>query len=314
MLAYIARRLMQTVLVLIFVSVIVFSLMHLIPGDPALVILGDQATPEQIEALHRELLLDQPLWIQYLNWAGDVLQGNLGRSVSYKQSVTDLLATRLPITFHIGVVAFILSTAISIPAGILSAIRRGGWLDSIITLLTNLAMAVPVFWLGILGIYLFALKLGWLPVQGYTSPLENLALNTRQIIMPAMCLAIVPLASLARQTRSSMLEVIRQDYIRTARSKGLTEWAVITGHALKNAIIPVVTLLGMQLRNLVGGAVLVEQVFNIPGMGRLMVSGVFNKDFVVVQGTVMVVAVVVALSNLLVDISYGYFDPRIRYE
>lgn len=314
MLAYIARRLMQTVLVLIFVSVIVFSLMHLIPGDPALVILGDQATPEQIEALHRELLLDQPLWIQYLNWAGDVLQGNLGRSVSYKQSVTDLLATRLPITFHIGVVAFILSTAISIPAGILSAIRRGGWLDSIITLLTNLAMAVPVFWLGILGIYLFALKLGWLPVQGYTSPTENLALNTRQIIMPAICLAIVPLASLARQTRSSMLEVIRQDYIRTARSKGLTEWAVITGHALKNAIIPVVTLLGMQLRNLVGGAVLVEQVFNIPGMGRLMVSGVFNKDFVVVQGTVMVVAVVVALSNLLVDISYGYFDPRIRYE
>lgn len=314
MLAYIARRLMQTVLVLIFVSVIVFSLMHLIPGDPALVILGDQATPEQIEALHRELLLDQPLWIQYLNWAGDVLQGNLGRSVSYKQSVTDLLATRLPITFHIGLVAFILSTAISIPAGILSAIRRGGWLDTIITLLTNLAMAVPVFWLGILGIYLFALKLGWLPVQGYTSPSENLALNTRQIIMPAMCLAIVPLASLARQTRSSMLEVIRQDYIRTARSKGLTEWAVITGHALKNAIIPVITLLGMQLRNLVGGAVLVEQVFNIPGMGRLMVSGVFNKDFVVVQGTVMVVAVVVALSNLLVDISYGYFDPRIRYE
>lgn len=314
MLAYIARRLMQTVLVLIFVSVIVFSLLHLIPGDPALVILGDQATPEQIEALHRELLLDQPLWIQYLNWAGDVLQGNLGRSVSYKQSVTDLLATRLPITFHIGLVAFILSTAISIPAGILSAIRRGGWLDSIITLLTNLAMAVPVFWLGILGIYLFALKLGWLPVQGYTSPSENLALNTRQIIMPAICLAIVPLASLARQTRSSMLEVIRQDYIRTARSKGLTEWAVITGHALKNAIIPVVTLLGMQLRNLVGGAVLVEQVFNIPGMGRLMVSGVFNKDFVVVQGTVMVVAVVVALSNLLVDISYGYFDPRIRYE
>lgn len=314
MLAYIARRLMQTVLVLVFVSVIVFSLMHLIPGDPALVILGDQATPEQIEALHRELLLDQPLWIQYLNWAGDVLQGNLGRSVSYKQSVTDLLATRLPITFHIGLVAFILSTAISIPAGILSAIRRGGWLDSIITLLTNLAMAVPVFWLGILGIYLFALKLGWLPVQGYTSPSENLALNTRQIIMPAICLAIVPLASLARQTRSSMLEVIRQDYIRTARSKGLTEWAVITGHALKNAIIPVITLLGMQLRNLVGGAVLVEQVFNIPGMGRLMVSGVFNKDFVVVQGTVMVVAVVVALSNLLVDISYGYFDPRIRYE
>ncbi len=314
MFAFIVRRLLQTVLVLLFVSAIVFSLMHLIPGDPALVILGDQATPEQIAVLHRELLLDQPLWVQYLQWLRDVLAGNLGRSIFYNSSVTDLLTTRLPITLHIGIVAFILSTVVSIPAGIVSAVRRGGWIDSLITLFTNVAMAVPVFWLGILGIYFFALRLGWLPVQGYTSPAENFALNTRQIIMPAVCLAVVPLASLARQTRSSMLEVIQQDYIRTARSKGLSEWAVITGHALKNAIIPVITLLGMQVRNLVGGAVLIEQVFNIPGMGRLMVTGVFNKDFVVVQGTVMVVAIVVALANLLVDISYGYVDPRIRFE
>ena len=314
MLAYIARRLIQTVLVLVFVSLIVFSLMHIIPGDPVLIMLGDLATPTQIEAFRHELWLDQPLWAQYVHWATNILQGDFGKSLFYQQSVISLIATRLPITFHLGVVALILSTLASIPAGIISAVRRGSWLDSVITVSANLAMAVPIFWLGILGIFMFSLRLGWLPVQGYTSPLDNLALNTRQIIMPAVCLAIVPLASLARQMRSSMLEVIRQDYIRTARSKGLTERAVITGHALKNAIIPVVTLLGIQLRNLVGGAVLVEQVFNIPGMGRLMVSGVFNKDYVVVQGTLMVVAIVVALANLAVDMSYGYFDPRIRYD
>ncbi len=314
MLAYVARRLVQTVLVLIFVSLIVFSLMHIIPGDPVLIMLGDQATPAQIEALRHALWLDQPLWVQYVHWATNVLQGDFGKSIFYQESVISLIAARLPITFHLGLVALILSTFVSIPAGIISAVRRGSWLDSVITVSANLAMAVPIFWLGILGILLFSLRLGWLPVQGYTSPLDDLALNTRQIIMPALCLAIVPLASLARQMRSSMLEVIRQDYIRTARSKGLTERAVITGHALKNAIIPVVTLLGIQLRNLVGGAVLIEQVFNIPGMGRLMVTGVFNKDYVVVQGTIMVVAIVVALANLAVDISYGYFDPRIRYD
>jgi peptide/nickel transport system permease protein len=314
MLAYIARRLIQTILVLVFVSLIVFSLMHIIPGDPVLIMLGDQATPAQIEELRHALWLDQPLWVQYVHWATNVLQGDFGDSIFYRESVISLIAARLPITFHLGMVAFILSTLVSIPAGIMSAVRRGSWLDSVITVSANLAMAVPIFWLGILGILLFSLRLGWLPVQGYTSPLDNLALNTRQIIMPALCLAIVPLASLARQMRSSMLEVIRQDYIRTARSKGLTEQAVITGHALKNAIIPVVTLLGIQLRNLVGGAVLIEQVFNIPGMGRLMVTGVFNKDYVVVQGTIMVVAIVVALANLAVDISYGYFDPRIRYD
>ncbi len=314
MISYVVRRLLQTVIVLVFVSIIVFSLMQIMPGDPALTILGQEATQEQIQALRSELWLDQPLHIQYLHWATNALRGDFGSSISYHDSVTSLILTRLPITFHLGLIAFVLSTLVSIPAGIISAIRRGSWIDSIITVSANLAMAIPIFWLGILGIYLFALRLGWLPVQGYTSPAENLVLSTQQIIMPSFCLAIVPLASLVRQTRSSMLEVIRQDYIRTARSKGLRERAVILGHALKNALIPVVTLLGIQLRNLVGGAVLVETVFNIPGMGRLMVTGVFNKDFVVVQGCVMVVAIVVALSNLAVDLSYGYLDPRIRYD
>lgn len=314
MVAFIVRRLIQSVFVLLLVSLIAFSLLQIIPGDPAVIMLGSEASPGQIEALRHELLLDQPLPLQYLHWLTNLLQGNLGKSVSYNESVTDLIATRVPITFHLGLVALIFSTVISIPAGVISAIRRGGWLDSVISIAANLGMAIPIFWLGILGIYLFALKLGWLPVQGYTSPLENLGQSTRQLIMPVVCLALVPLASLTRQTRSSMLEVIRQDYIRTARSKGLKESAIITGHALKNAIIPVITLLGLQVRNLVGGSVLVEQVFNIPGMGRLIVASVFNKDFVTVQGTIMVVAIVVALANLLVDISYGYFDPRIRYD
>ncbi len=312
MLDFILNRLAQTLFVLILVSLIAFSIMQLLPGDPALVMLGTDASPTQLDALRRELRLDQPLPLQYAYWLGNALQGNFGRSVAYHENVTELLATRLPITFHLGLVAFLLSMLVGIPAGVVSAVRRGSLLDSIISIVSNIGMATPIFWLGILGIYLFALKLGWLPVQGYTSPLENLGQNTRQIIMPAICLALVPMASITRLTRSSMLEVIRQDYIRTARSKGLRETAVIARHALKNSLIPVVTLLGLQMRNLVGGSVLVEQVFNIPGMGSLLVGSVFNKDFVVVQGSIMVVALVVALANLAVDISYSFLDPRIK--
>jgi len=276
--------------------------------------LGMEATPAQVEALRHELGLDRPFLVQYAHWFTNVLQGDFGRSIVYRDSVAKMIVKRLPVTFYLGLIALVISTLISIPAGIISAVRRGSFLDSVITVSANIGMATPIFWLGILGIYFFALRLGWLPVQGYTSPLNNFWLSTRQVIMPSICLGILPLASLTRQTRSSMLEVIRQDYIRTARSKGLKERSVITGHALKNAIIPVITLLGLQVRNLVGGSVLVETVFNIPGMGRLMVTGVFDKDFPVVQGCILVIALVVALANLVVDISYGFFDPRIRNE
>jgi peptide/nickel transport system permease protein len=314
MVAFIIRRLLQTIVVLVIVSMIAFLIIHLIPGDPAVAMLGESATQEQIDSLRKELGLDQPVVMQYLRWFGNVVRGDLGKSIMYRESVTGLVAARLPVTFHLGLLALLLSTFISIPAGIISAVRRGGILDSLITVSANLGMAVPLFWLGILGIYFFSLKLGWLPVQGYTSPFDNFWLNLRQIIMPVICLAVVPLASLARQTRSSMLEVIRQDYIRTARSKGLKEWVIIVKHALRNAVIPVVTLLGIQVRNLVGGSVLVETVFNISGIGRLMVKSVFDKDFLVVQGCVIMIAFVVALANLLVDLSYGWLDPRIRHE
>lgn len=309
--SYILRRLIQTFAVLIILSIIAFLILQLIPGDPVLTMLGDQASPLQIETLRREMGFNQPLPLQYLNWFTGVLQGNFGKSISYREPVAKLIPPRFFVTFHLGLLAFILGTGIGMTAGVLSAIRHGTLLDSILTFISTIGMAVPIFWLGILGIYFFALQLYWLPVQGYTSPFEDFWLSTRESIMPAICLAVIPMAAMMRLTRSSMLEVVRQDYIRTAHAKGLGERTVVARHALKNAIIPVITLLGLQLRVLVGGSVLVEQVFNIPGMGSLLVSAVLNKDFAVVQGGILVVGTAVAMTNLIIDVSYGYLDPRI---
>jgi len=276
--------------------------------------LGIEASARDVAALRSQLGLDRPMMAQFGSWLFHVLQGDLGRSIQFHQPVSHLIATRLPVTVYIGILALILSTILGVGAGVISAIRRGTILDQAITVFANAGVAVPVFWLGILGIYLFALQLGWLPVQGYTSPFENLSVSVRQILMPVMCLAMVPLATLARQSRSAMLEVIQQDYIRTAWSKGLKERRIIIRHALRNAMIPIVTVLGLSVRYVVSGAVLIETVFNIPGMGRLIVSGVFNKDFILVQGCVLIVALAIAITNLAVDISYAFIDARIRYE
>ena len=276
--------------------------------------LGIEASARDVAALRSQLGLDRPMMAQFGSWLFHVLQGDLGRSIQFHQPVSHLIATRLPVTVYIGILALILSTLLGVGAGVISAIRRGTILDQAITVFANAGVAVPVFWLGILGIYLFALQLGWLPVQGYTSPFENLSVSVRQILMPVMCLAMVPLATLARQSRSAMLEVIQQDYIRTAWSKGLKERRIIIRHALRNAMIPIVTVLGLSVRYVVSGAVLIETVFNIPGMGRLIVSGVFNKDFILVQGCVLIVALAIAITNLAVDISYAFIDARIRYE
>jgi peptide/nickel transport system permease protein len=300
--------------VVVIVSFLAFSIIQITPGDPVRVMLGPDATPEQVEALRHELWLDRPFAVQYFHWFENAIQGNLGISITYTVPVADILANRLPITGYLSAVALIISTLLGIIAGVIAAVRRGSFLDQIVSVASNVGIGIPIFWLGVLGIYFFSLKLGWLPVQGWTSPTEDFVKSTRQAIMPVVLLAIPSLALIARQTRSSMLEVINQDYIRTAFSKGLRERAVMLRHALKNALIPVITLLGLQVRVLVGGSVLVETIFNIPGMGRLLVLGGLNKDFPVVQGGILVLALVVCLANLLVDISYSWMDPRIKYE
>ncbi len=318
MTAYIIRRLAQGVVVLVIVTILIFSVMHFLPGDPLMLYVAqhqlDNLPPQELEGLRHEFGLDKSIPAQYLAWMSGVLQGDLGTSIFYREKVSRLIGERLPVTLHLGILTLLLSTIIGVTAGVVSAVRRGRWLDTAVTVLANLGITTPSFWLGIVLIYVFSLKLGWFPVFGYVSPFEDFFLSMKQVIMPIFCLCLIPIASLARQTRSSMLEVIRQDYIRTAWAKGLKERVIVMRHALKNGLIPVVTLLGMQVRNIFGGAVLIETVFNIPGIGRLLVQAVFGQDYQVVQAGVLISAVVVMLSNLIVDLSYGWLDPRIRYD
>jgi peptide/nickel transport system permease protein len=318
MTTYIIRRLFIAVFVLVIVTLIVFFVMRLLPGDPLIIFMGRSAgissmSPEQLEYLRVQYGLDKPLMVQYVTWLAGIFQGDLGKSIYYHEDVGRLLRDRFPVTLHLGLSAYILSSIGGIVLGGLAAIRRGTWIDTLTTTLANIGITIPVFWLGYMMILLFGLKLHWLPIAGYTSPLDDFWLSTKQAIMPIICLAITGLAYIARQMRSSMLEVIRQDYIRTAWSKGLSERVVINKHALKNSLIPVITLLGIGIGMVFGGSVLVETVFAIPGIGRLLVQSVFAQDYVVVQSGTLIIATIIILSNLLVDIGYGWLDPRIRY-
>jgi len=314
---YIAKRLIQLVAVLVIVSVGVFMAMRLLPGDPVRMYLTStqmgQVTEKQIEALRHEKGLDRPLIVQYVTWVGGLLKGDLGDSILYGTPVSDEVLRRIPITVYIGLLGFIIGTSIGIVVGVVCAVRRGGWLDNVLTTLANIGVTIPIFWLGVMLIYFFSIYLRWLPVGGFTSPFADLGASLKQIVMPVFCIAVFPLAATARQTRSSMLEVMRQDYIRTAWSTGLKERAVIVRHALKNGLIPVLTLSGANLGLVVGGDVLVESVFNIPGLGRLIVTSVMNQDFPFVQAIVLIVATLILIINLLTDLTYGWLDPRIRY-
>jgi len=316
--AYIVRRLIQAVLVIFIVSIIVFLALRLLPGDPILIYISgsvfESVSPQYLESLRQELGLDKPLVVQYGNWLVSCFQGDLGLSLFKDQPVTRLITSALPVTFHLGVLAFLISLVVGVAAGVISAVRRGSWVDTVVTVLANLGLTAPVFWVALMFMYLFGLNLRWLPVHGYTYPFDDFWLSTRQLIMPVFCLALFAIASTTRQTRSSMLEVIRQDYIRTARAKGLREQVIIFRHALKNGLIPVVTWKGMTVRNIFGGSVIIETIFNIPGMGRLAVDAAFEQDYAVVQGVVLVIAIVVTLANLAVDLSYSWLDPRIRYK
>lgn len=311
---FIARRIIHTVVVLFIVSFFSFLLLHIMPGDPAAAMLGIEAKKEEVEAMRKELGLDRPFIVQYGHWLSNIFHGDLGKSLMYRESVASLFSVRLPVTLYLSLLAFVISGILGISAGILCAIRRGGFLDQVVSVSASMGMAIPMFWLGIMGIYVFGHKAGILPIYGWTSPFENFVLSSKQALMPVLLLAVPGISVLARQSRSSMLEVINQDYIRTAQSKGLSERVIIYRHALKNALIPIVTLMGLHIRIMVGGSVLVETVFSIPGMGFLLVSSAINKDYLVVQGGVLLIGTIVCVTNLLVDISYGWLDPRLRYE
>jgi peptide/nickel transport system permease protein len=318
MAAYITRRLILALIVIILLTLFVFFIMRLLPGDPLLIYISQadrlQAMPpELIDKLRHDYGLDKPIMVQYADWVAGVVRGDFGTSVRYSENVGTLLKERFPVTLLLGVLALFFSTVLGISAGVLAAVRRGKWIDKLVTPLSYVGVTVPVFWLGILMIFAFGLKLHWLPICGYTSPLDNFWLSARQLVMPVICLAVFGLASNTRLMRSSMLEVIRQDYIRTAWSKGLRERNIVIRHALKNGFIAMITLLGMGVGSVFGGSVLVETVFAIPGMGRLMVSSIFGQDYVVIQAVTLIIGVIVLVVNLLVDLCYGWFDPRIRY-
>ncbi len=316
--AYIVRRLLMALFVLILATFIVFIIMHLLPGDPILLYLSQDAyskfTPEELATAKHEFGLDKPVVLQYFNWLSGILHGDLGKSIFKSTQVTEEIWDALPITLYMGLLAWLISHAIAIPAGIICAVKRGKWIDTVLTVMANIGITAPQFWVGILLIYTFGLYLNWLPIFGFTSPLEDFGLSIKKIVMPVFCLSLIPLSGCVRQTRSAMLEVIRQDYIRTAWSKGLREHVVILRHALKNGIIPVVTLAGMSIPIIIGGQVLIETVFGIPGMGRLAVTALFSRDYAIVQGIVLVIAILVVVCNLIVDISYSWIDPRIRYD
>jgi peptide/nickel transport system permease protein len=311
---YLAQRLAQLLAVLFVVSVIVFTLVRLIPGDPATVQLGSEATPAALAALRKDMGLDRPLWIQYGLWLQHVLRGDFGRSWVSRQSPLDLIRRFLPATLQLTALAFAIALGIAFPAGILAARHPGSWLDRAITALALMGVSLPSFWLGIMLILAVALRTGWFPPSGYVFVGDDPAQAFRTTALPAFTLGVGLAAPLSRFLRSGLLDVLGADYIRTARAKGLAERAVVTRHALKNAMLPVVTVLALQLGTLVGGTFVIEQVFAWPGIGRLSLTAIQHRDYAVIQAVVLLVAAAFVLINFLVDVVYAWLDPRIRLE
>jgi peptide/nickel transport system permease protein len=312
---YILKRILQMIPVLLLVTGLVFSLLLLIPGDPvrAIIGVGEALDEEQMEAMRQKLGLDKPIPVQYVVWLGKVVRGDFGESNHTNRPVLTEIKNRLPVTIQLGLTAWLLSIIIALPAGIISAMKRGTKTDFVATILSMSGVAIPGFWLGIMLILLFGLVLEWLPTHGFVSLFEDPIEGIRHLILPALSMGLAGAALNMRQTRSAMLEVLAQDYVRTARAKGLKESRVIWIHALKNSLLPVVTIMGLQIGRLFGGTVIIETLFAIPGMGRLMVDSIFYRDFPVVQACVLIVAVTVLVANLITDILYAYLDPRIHY-
>jgi peptide/nickel transport system permease protein len=333
---YIVRRLLNLIPVLLGITLLVFLFLHLIPGDPAIVMLGDRATPDQVEALRERMGLNEPLPLQYLAFLGNLFQFDLGRSIFTGVPIIEEIAIRWPATFELSVAAMFIALVLGIPAGVLAAVHKNSWLDNLTMSGSLIGVSMPVYWLGLLLVYLFAVNLQWLPPSGRISVDAGLSfepitgfylLDTliqgdfsafrdvlAHLALPALTLSTISLAILARITRSAMLEVLSQDYIRTARAKGLLELRVIFKHALKNAMLPVITIVGLEFGTLLGGAILTETIFSWPGIGKWIYEGILSRDYPVVQGGVIFVATAFVLINLLVDLSYALLDPRIQYK
>ncbi|WP_306029434.1 ABC transporter permease [Stappia sp. MMSF_3263] len=312
MLAFIGRRLLIAIPTLILVSVFVFTLQKLLPGDPALVLAGEERDPEVLAFIREKYRLNDPIIHQYFYWLGGLVQGDLGVSLRTNQPVLQLIADKLPVTIQLALMAMAIAMAIGIPTGILSAVKKGGPIDYIANFIALSGLSIPNFWLGIMLILLVSVQLGWLPASGYVSPLEDPVRSFQTMIMPAFVLGTALAATLMRHTRSAMLGVLKADYVRTARAKGLSEQVVVIKHAFRNALLPIVTLGALLFGELLAGAVLTEQIFTIPGFGKLIVDAVFTRDYAVVQGVVLCTAAGFILMNLLADILYFLLNPRMR--
>jgi peptide/nickel transport system permease protein len=313
MFTYIVRRILATVPVMTVVAVFVFALLHLSPGDPAAIIAGDTATDADIARIRAQLGLDQPIWVQFATWAWQLLHGNLGISIFTDLPVTHLIAQRLEPTAALTVTTLLVSVVVAIPLGVVAAWKAGTWVDRVVMVFAVLGFSVPVFVLAYVLIYLFAITARWLPVQGYSSIAGGFGPFLSHLVLPSVALGLLYAALIARITRASMLDVLAQDYIRTAQAKGLASQQVLIGHALKNAAVPIVTIIGIGVALLISGVVVTETVFAIPGIGRLTVDAILRRDYPIIQGVILMFSGVYVLINLIVDLSYTLLDPRIRY-
>ena len=312
MLSYLLKRLATLVPTVFFVTVIIFGLQQLLPGDPAIMLAGEDQDPTVIAYLQKKMHLDEPLPVRYAYWIGGVLRGDLGESLRIQKPVLELIQEKLPVTLELAAIAMLIALVIGIPAGIISAVAKDTVWDYAANVVALWGLSTPNFWLGILLILLFSVSLGWLPASGYVSPFEDLKANLAAMIMPAFVLGNAIAAVLMRHTRSAMLQVLNADYVRTARAKGLGERTVVLKHGLRNALTPIITLGALEFGTLLSGAVLTEQVFSIPGFGKLIVDAVFNRDYAVVQGVVLFTSTVYIVLNILADLAYFFVNPRLR--
>jgi peptide/nickel transport system permease protein len=318
MTTYIFRRVIQAILIVFLVSMAVFLMVRLLPGDPLLIYLNDAElralTPQQMQLLREQFGLDKSIPLQYVDWVKGLAHFDFGKSLIRNVPVSDIIATRMPVTISLSICAVLVSTFLGLLFGIIAALRRGSWMDITVTSLANLAIATPSFWVALLLMYFISFKLGLLPIEGYVSPFKNFGESVTHLVLPVSLLAVEGIAGLARLTRTQMLEVARQDYIRTAYAKGLKENIIIIRHMLKNAMVPIVGSLGMRFRSIFGGSVIIETIFNIPGMGRASVEAIFGQDYAVIQAIGLISAILVVFVNLIVDLAYTWVDPRIKFE